>query len=260
MTSGHESLENDRVSIALSKAEKAIKQSERLSLKLPVAAVNQLRYAAKHLAEARRHEKGSDAEHEQLYKAEGHCIRARYDALDSIVYSHLDFIAAFQDWCRTRRNLEKVYPEIRHDYDAIAVIQEKLQLFPRVQDMNEDELADLEHIAHELTAFKRKILRLMPTVQKLEQVAVSKEASSAARQFLLSFTVSVAGTALGLFGAISTVWNAVNAAFGYKVAAVVGTVVLFAIATHWLYGIATRKLLSCGQREALLGVADFSFS
>ena len=185
MTSASESVPKALTTV-FDEAEAAIKKYERLTLSLPVAAVNQLRYAAKHFARATKCECGSLEAEAHYVKARCHCERAKFDALDGIIYSSLDFIAAFQKMCRTRRGVEEIYPEIRSDYDAIAALQERIQLLPKVQDMSSGDMAEMEELAGKFLSFKRKILRLMPAVEARKRLVVDMSARNAAKQFLAS--------------------------------------------------------------------------
>ena len=67
----------DNVSKAFEAAESAIKQNERLTLAIPVSAVNQLRYAAYHLLKVSQFPKESPDSDYHLERAFAHCERAR---------------------------------------------------------------------------------------------------------------------------------------------------------------------------------------
>ena len=245
---------------AFDEAETAIKKYERLTLSLPVAAVNQLCYASKHLVKATKCESGSLEAKEHYLKAKCHCERARFDALDGIIYSSLDFIAAFQKMCRARRGVEEIYPEIRSDYDAIAALQERMQLLPKVQDMSSGDMAEMEELANEFLSFKRKILRLMPAVEARKRLIVDMSARNAAKQFLASFLVSVAGTFVGVLGTFCAMWTLLSCSLTWRIVAIAGMLVMFTIATRLIYAFAARKMLTPEQRKALIGVDEFSFA
>ena len=259
MTSASESVPKALTTV-FDEAEAAIKKYERLTLSLPVAAVNQLRYAAKHFARATKCECGSLEAEAHYAKARCHCERAKFDALDGIIYSSLDFIAAFQKMCRTRRGVEEIYPEIRSDYDAIAALQERIQLLPKVQDMSSGDMAEMEELAGKFLSFKRKILRLMPAVEARKRLVVDMSARNAAKQFLASFLVSVAGTFVGVLGTFCAIWMSPSYSLLWRIAVSAGMLVLFALATWRIYVFAVRKMLTPEQREALLGVDEFSFA
>lgn len=195
------------VSSAYEEADQAIKQNERFTLASPWAAVNQLRCAGYHLLHAKIEEPGGEGERYHLAKAQGHCRRAAFDAFEGIIYSHLDFIARVQDICRTRRNIESVYPDYRADYDAIAAIRERLQTCLQVQRMSEYERKDVLDVAEQLKHFKWKILRKMAEIQSLERTNPDEETFVAVRQFLVPFVATIVGTLVGILGLGMGIWS-----------------------------------------------------
>ena len=91
-------------------AESAIKTAEELHSQLPFPAVNELRYAGRHLAEWLA---GRDAE--EFRKAVGHCRRALYDAHEARLLFYLEELAKFRD---DYRNI--VVSEVVKSYGEIA--------------------------------------------------------------------------------------------------------------------------------------------
>lgn len=91
-------------------------------------------------------------------------------------------------------------------------------------------------------------------------VAAVNQLSYAAKQFLASFLVSVAGTFVGVLGTFCAIWMSPSYSLLWRIAVSVGMLVLFALATWWIYVFAARKMLTPKQREALLGVDEFSFA
>jgi len=192
------------------KADQAIKEYERLVLASPWATVNQVRCAGYHLLHAKDAEAGSSKERCHLRKAQGHCRRAWFDAFEGIIYSHLDFIAKFHDTCRSRREIESVYPDYRDDFDAIVALQERLQCFSLVQMMSDEGKQEVLDVATQVRAFKVKMLRLLSKVQKLDLAKLDEEMLSAIRQFLVPFLATVAGTFAGLLGLGVCFWDKVK--------------------------------------------------
>ncbi|NWN50465.1 hypothetical protein HT121_24160 [Pseudomonas sp. MAFF 301514] len=74
-------------------AEEKIKLVENLNQELSIPAINELRYAGFHMSQYLAGEEGSA---EQLAKAENHCKRAIYDAVEAGVTHQLEVIAQFQ--------------------------------------------------------------------------------------------------------------------------------------------------------------------
>ncbi|MBI2381753.1 MAG: hypothetical protein HYV16_13460 [Gammaproteobacteria bacterium] len=74
-----------------SQAEEKIKLIEHLNQQLPIPSINELRYAGYHLVQFIN--SGSP---EELKKAENHCKRAIYDAVEAGVTHQLEMICSFQ--------------------------------------------------------------------------------------------------------------------------------------------------------------------
>ena len=105
-------------------AEDALRDCERLSLETAVPSINELRYAGKHLLDAIVAE--TEAERDShLEKAERHCIRAKYDAKESILITLLEFLADFHDEGYTRKEIQRFLPDWEK-YLADACAAQKL--------------------------------------------------------------------------------------------------------------------------------------
>lgn len=93
-------------------AEKKIKLVENLNQELSIPAINELRYAGFHMAE---YLAGGTGAEEQLRKAENHCKRSIYDAVEAGVTHQLEIIAQFQNDFRLLIISEIIpeYPEIK---------------------------------------------------------------------------------------------------------------------------------------------------
>lgn len=76
-------------------AEDATHEAETLHADLPIAAVNQLRYAGQHILAAQTAEDAASAR-EDFLRAERHCQRALFDAYDSVAVFLLAEIAQFR--------------------------------------------------------------------------------------------------------------------------------------------------------------------
>ena len=189
-------------------ADEQIKQCERYTLASPSAAVNQMRYAGSHLLkyiEGGIENAKDDIKRESLEKATNHCKRATFDALETLTFAQLEFISDFQDLCRSKRDVEMIYPDYVLDFTAMAALQERLQAFRMVQLLTEADKKELVDISERVTKLKRKMLRLKIGVDKLESVEVADEVILSVRQFLLSFTATVLGTVVGIAGVMFAV-------------------------------------------------------
>ena len=235
-------------------AEALIKSYERHTLASPSVAVNQMRYVGRHLLD---YVKAGDAEvvddvrRVSLEKAVNHCRRAAFDALESLIFSQLEFIADFQDLCRTKRGVENVYPDYVADYSSLVCLQERLQSFKMVQLMSDDERNELEEISKEVSKFKRKILKVKVAVDGLESVEIADEVILSVQQFLLSFATTVLGTIVGIIGIMVGVCSAFRCSWWCKIAGIVA--VLAAAGWVWkkFYRWSAQRLLTESQRKQL---------
>jgi hypothetical protein len=85
-----------RVKKAWDDAEDKLKRTERINGALTVPAVNELRYAGYHALEAVTAASPEEA-HLQYEKAEKHCKRAAYDAVEAEILFHFAALKQFQD-------------------------------------------------------------------------------------------------------------------------------------------------------------------
>ncbi|MBX8531686.1 hypothetical protein K5D32_18590 [Pseudomonas cichorii] len=99
-------------------AEEKIKLVENLNQELSIPAINELRYAGYHMTQFLA-STGEEAD-KQLGKAENHCKRAIYDAVEAGVTSQLEMIKVFQSDFRNVIISETItrYPQIRKQIKA----------------------------------------------------------------------------------------------------------------------------------------------
>jgi hypothetical protein len=260
MTCGHKArVTVDAVAESFAKAESAIKQNERLTLSIPLPSINQLRYASYHLIKFLQCSIDDASKSYHLDCALGHCKRARFDAIDGIIYSCLDFITAFQKLCRSRIGLEDIYPDYRSDYDAMADVQDRFVVLRKVQHMTESDMADFEALASQVVSFKRKVLRLKVKVEALECKQGNDESIVASQQFLISFVATVFGTLIGAVGLLLTIWSMLPASMWWRCSTIIIMVagVLFGIFKFYCW--AVRHMLSSRQRAVLEEKYHFDF-
>ena len=249
----------DKIAVAFANAERAIKQNERLTLSVPLPAINQLRYAAYHLVKISQCSQDDKDRTYHIERALAHCERAHFDALDGIIYSCLDFITAFQKLCRSRLRLETVYPDYRSDYDFMADCQEQFATLRIVQEMGADDLAEMENLASRFVAFKRKILRMKVKVEALECKIADEESIVVSQQFLIPFVATVLGTLIGMVGLLLTIWSMLPDSFVWKclIIGIVASSVFLGI--FKFYGWAVRHMLSPMQRKVFESKYGFDF-
>lgn len=235
-------------------ADEQIKQCERYTLASPSAAVNQMRYAGSHLVKFFKggmEDAKDDIKRENIEKAINHCRRATFDALETLIFSQLEFISDFQDLCRSKRDVETIYPDYVSDFTELAALQERLQAFRMVQSLSEDDKEELVDIAGQVSRLKRKVLRLKIGVEKQESVEVADEIILAVQQFLLSFTATVLGTVLGVAGVMFAVWDVLPNIWWARMGGVVILLAAFAFSCKKFYGWSANKLLTEKQRRQL---------
>lgn len=109
-------------------AERDVKVSEQVESKLLIPSINELRYAGYHHIQALK--AGDDATRlDELGKAQKHCQRASYDALELVVVYHLERIKKFRDDYR----MVEITPVIS-DYQAhCRVVREVSDFLGSVQ-------------------------------------------------------------------------------------------------------------------------------
>lgn len=103
-------------------AENKIKLIENLNGALSIPAINELRYAGYHMAQ---YLEGTGEEVEaQLSKAENHCKRAIYDAVEAGIIHQLELIKAFQETFASLiiKDIIPTYPEIRKQIKAARAL------------------------------------------------------------------------------------------------------------------------------------------
>lgn len=208
-----------------SEAEEAIKRYERIGLDNLVSAVNELRYAGDHLLVADTAEDAAVRE-TALLRAERHCIRARYDAIESTIVALLEQIAAVRQSGLSAQELSTVLPDWKNCLLKAVAAQKAIESAGAVRDADP---GVLEGALSDLLTYRYKLLALEPQIVQMRNEALDRQAAEKrlheqlvaeeeerrecvekvlqARQFLLSFSATVAGTAVGLLGALLAVFG-----------------------------------------------------
>ncbi|MGN0846596.1 MAG: hypothetical protein ACI4RA_04335, partial [Kiritimatiellia bacterium] len=208
-----------------SEAEEAIKRYERIGLDNLVSAVNELRYAGDHLLVADTTE-DADVRETALLRAERHCIRARYDAIESTIITLLEQIAAVRQSGLSSEELSTVLPDWKECLLKAVAAQKAIESAGAVRDVDPD---ILEGALSDLLAYRYRLLALEPQVVQLRNEALDRQEAEKrlyeqlvaeeqerrervekvlqARQFLLSFSATVAGTIVGLLGVLLAVFG-----------------------------------------------------
>ena len=198
-----------RVFRQFSRAERAIKRNERLTLSTPTPAINQLRYAGRHILSALQ----SD-DSKQWAKAENHCTRAWYDAFDGILLYQLRVIADFENAGYPKDAVCHYFPEYP---EKLALIRDVQKLFRRgkmAQEMNLPALVGHLNAARRLAPIVAKLSAASTELSKLKgELAAQREESernARTRRDVIAFVATVAGALIGWFGScltLDTFWE-----------------------------------------------------
>lgn len=154
-------------------AEMKIKLVENLNQELSIPAINELRYAGHHMAE---YLAGGDNSNEQLSKAENHCKRAIYDAVEAGVTHQLEIIAQFQDDFRMLiiREIIPEYPEIQKK----VIAAQKLIMTPREREERAAYYEKCsEHLENLRAAQEQLVLHrddLLKALKRMNRVAIGQ--------------------------------------------------------------------------------------
>ncbi|WP_460149565.1 hypothetical protein [Pseudomonas sp. H1_A03] len=144
-------------------AEEKIKLVENLNQALSIPAINELRYAGFHMTQFLA---GDEKAEEQLRKAESHCKRAIYDAVEAGVTHQLEVIAKFQDDFRLLIISETIldYNQIKAD----AIEARDLILEPRAPEEREayyekcsEHLENLRKAQKKLDLYREDLLKAL---------------------------------------------------------------------------------------------------
>lgn len=217
-----------RVERLFRRAERAIKRAERLTHALPTAAVNQLRYAGRHLLQA-----DSDASGEALRKAANHCVRAWYDAFDAILLRHLEAIARFEDSGFPRDAILHYYPNYEAELPLIKRAQDLFRGTPPTQALTVERMVDRLRMAKCLSKI---VDRLRMTTQELRKTYLERSESEAEqrenariRRDCISFLATLAGCLIGIFGILLTAesWLSICLSLLFIVFAILAALLLF---------------------------------
>lgn len=238
-------------------AESAIKLYERIGLDNVVSAVNELRYAGEHILAAETAANPEDCA-TALQRAERHCVRARYDALESTIVTLLDQISAIRQSGISADEMASLLPDWKECLRRAVAAQKLIETAGAVRDADP---AALQLAVDELLKYRYLLLEIEPQIvakrnaaierreeEKREQakrVAADRERREQAekvvldRQFLLSFSATVSGSVIGLFGTLIAIYGTfsevrfLGVAIGF-IGFVVFTVMTYKLSRRWL--------------------------
>ena len=193
---------------------------ERLSLETAVPSINELRYAGKHLLNAI--ETDDEAERAEHYvKAERHCIRAKYDAKESIVITLLEYLADFQDEGYSRKEIERYLPDWSECLANACAAQKILETCGVARDTANG--SEFDNAISQLADCREKLLKVKPWLDEAreneeqeryrikqdildsERVALQKKLEGEKRENDRRYLFSVGITAFGVLLALAQI-------------------------------------------------------
>lgn len=138
-------------------AEEQIKEAEQETGDFPIPPVNELRYAGRHLLDAFTAD-SDEARQKEFSKAQRHTLRAKYDAAEVRILSHLRSIMFFRDDYRT----VEIAP-ILPDWQATLLLVREVQ--DRIRENRRDDRLEKRGSDHGLfveysARLKEHVLRL----------------------------------------------------------------------------------------------------
>lgn len=206
-------------------AESAIKLYERIGLDNIISAVNELRYAGEHILAAETAANPDDCE-TALLRAERHCIRARYDALESTIVTLLEQFGAIRQSGISSDEMMGIFPDWKSALQKAVAAQKLIETGGAVRDADPKVLKaaidDLLEYRYRLLAIEPQIVaKRNEIIESREAQKREKAASIAAdrerkarnekivqdRQFLLSFSATVSGSLIGLLGTLIAIYG-----------------------------------------------------
>lgn len=240
-------------------AEAAIKRYERIGLDNIVSAVNELRYAGEHILVA---ETTSSPEERAtaLSRAERHCVRAKYDALESTIVTLLDQVAAIRQSGISADEMAVLLPNWKDCLQKAVAAQKLIETTGAVRDADPQEL---QAAVNQLLEYRYQLLAIEPQIvskrneeiaqreaEKREQaksIAADRERKERTeriaqdRQFLLSFSATVSGSIIGLIGTLIAIYGTFPE---FRFAGIMVGIVGFAIFVVMTYKISKNHLVA----------------
>ncbi len=206
-------------------AESAIKLYERIGLDNVISAVNELRYAGEHILAAETAANAEDCE-TALLRAERHCIRARYDALESTIVTLLEQFGAIRQSGISSDEMAELFPDWKVALQRAVAAQKLIETGGAVRDA--DPMA-LKAAIDDLLEYRYRLLAVEPQIvakrneiiesreaqkrEKAASIAADRERKARSekivqdRQFLLSFSATVSGSLIGLLGTLIAIYG-----------------------------------------------------
>ena len=158
-------VDGDSVAQAFCRAEKMLKRFERISDKTLSSAINQLRYAGRHLIEADAAE--GDVQDDLLRKAIAHCHRAEFDAIDAAIAFVGRNIAEYNGRY-LQESMTTVIPRYADYYSKAVLLLEEFRVTDSARDVGLDELGVYGTKLDELVKVWVELDSKRPLVEKFD--------------------------------------------------------------------------------------------
>lgn len=178
------------------RAERAIKRCERVTLAVPVPALNQLRYAGNHLLKALTAEEEVVVA-DETGKAELHTKRAWFDAFDSIAAAQLDAIRSFADKGYPLEIVLRYIPTYQDDLAYARKVYPLYCDFKAVQEMSAAERLKRVRASARLGSFMQALARADCELGTIRARIEEENRRRANRRDFVSTLASLSASVLG---------------------------------------------------------------
>ena len=151
---------SNKIASLFNEAEVALKQYERINLLNLLPAVNELRYAGRHLLEA---ENAISEEEREKHEAQAidHCERAKWDAKEATIISLLEFIAELRSRDISPDDMRMYIPEWDKFIDDASKARSLLERAGIHDSVN---APDVDDVIEKLLDFRDRIIEAEPLV------------------------------------------------------------------------------------------------
>lgn len=205
------------------RAERAIKRCERVTLAVPVPALNQLRYAGNHLLKALTAEEEVVVA-DETGKAELHTKRAWFDAFDSIAAAQLDAIRSFADKGYPLEIVLRYIPTYQDDLAYARKVYPLYCDFKAVQEMSVAERLKRVRASARLGSFMQALAR---ADGELGTIRARIEEENRRRANRRDFVSTLASLSASVIGAVFSAAGLLTSEKTWAIAAGWGGVVIF---------------------------------
>ena len=205
------------------RAERAIKRCERVTLAVPVPALNQLRYAGNHLLKALTAEEEVVVA-DETGKAELHTKRAWFDAFDSIAAAQLDAIRSFADKGYPLEIVLRYIPTYQDDLAYARKVYPLYCDFKAVQEMSVAERLKRVRASARLGSFMQALAR---ADGELGTIRARIEEENRRRANRRDFVSTLASLSASVLGAVFSAAGLLTSEKTWAIAAGWGGVVIF---------------------------------